>query len=223
MKIKIRGFDFTINNNSSGWLWGGLESWDKETFNWIERNKGGLNFWDIGAWIGPFSLYGSKIFTNVFAFEPDFVAANVLAEHIKDNNISNIKLIREGLYKEEGVVEFGFIGGKFGDSLSSINHKSPNGIKIKTTTIDKMVSLYGRPDFLKIDIEGGEEYLIDDLVKHKFNSFCMSNNGSYMANRKEYEDKINDLLLPLYNCYNRQDEIIDFIPDDGDYYYELKK
>jgi len=197
--MNIRGFEFTINNKSSSWVWGTLESWDPETFNWIEKNKGGEIFWDVGAWIGPFSLFGSKLFDNVISFEPDWVAAKVLEDHINDNQLKNVTLVREGLYSDDTHVDFSFIGGKFGDSLSSICHKNSNSVKIKTLSITKAMELYGDPDFLKIDIEGGEEFLIDDLVKYKFKRFCMSNR------------------------YNRKDEKIDYIPDDGDFYYELKK
>jgi len=220
--MNIRGFDFTIKNSSSGWLWGTLESWDPETFNWIEENKGQKLFWDIGAWIGPFSLFGSKLFKKVIAFEPDWVAAEVLQDHIRDNGIENITLERKGVYKETGTVDFGFIGGKFGDSLSSINHAKENAVKIKTISIYDAVSLYGTPDFLKIDIEGGEEYLIEDLANFKFKGFCMSNHGEYMKDRKKYEEKLNDLILPLYNCYGRDGNEVNFIPDDGDFYYKLK-
>jgi len=221
--MNIRGFNFIINNKASGWVWGSLESWDQETFNWIERNKDGKIFWDIGAWIGPFSLYGSKLFDNVISFEPDFIAAKVLEDHINDNQIKNIKLVRKGLYSDDTIVNFSFIGNKFGDSLSSINHVNNNAIKIKTISIDTALSLYGIPDFLKIDIEGGEEYLIEDLAKHKFSAFCMSNHGPYMKDRTIYQQKINDLLLPIYDCYGKDNKKIDFIPDDGDFYYTLKQ
>ena len=166
-------------------------------------------------------MYASKLYTNVIAFEPDTVAAKVLKNHITDNNLTNIKVIEEGLYNTETTVNFGFIGGKYGDSLSSINHPSPVNMKIKTTTIDKAVELYGRPNFLKIDIEGGEEYLIDDLLKHKFQKFCMSNHGPYMKDRKLFKEKL-DKLPTLYDCYNMKNEKITDIPDDGDFYYVLR-
>ena len=40
MNIKIRGYDFVINDMSSAWLWNSLESWDSCTFNWIEKGRG---------------------------------------------------------------------------------------------------------------------------------------------------------------------------------------
>lgn len=222
MNVNIRGFNFIINNPNSIWVWSGYESWDPYTPSWIEKNKGLNKFWDVGAWIGPYTLLASKLYNSVIAFEPDFVALQVLNEHIRDNNIKNVTTVKEGLYNKEAIVNFGFIGGKYGDSLSSINHPSPISHKIKTTSISTAIELYGRPDFIKIDIEGGEEYLIEDLVKQKFNKMCMSNHGPYMKNRKLYEETLNKYLVPLYDCYNIKNEKVDFIPDDGDFYYELK-
>ena len=222
MKTNIRGEEFIINTNISMWVWPGLESWDKYTLNWIEKNRGLDTLWDIGAWIGPFTLYAARLYKNVIAFEPDWVAFKALEQHIIDNSLTNVTTIKLGMYNEETQVNFGFIGEKYGDSLSSINHPAPLGTKIKTTTIDAALLKYKRPDFIKIDIEGSEEYLIDDLVKHKFNRMCMSNHGPYMKDRKRFEKILNEQLLPLYNCYSIKDEKVDFIPDDGDFYYELK-
>lgn len=157
-----------------------MESWDPYTFNWIEKGKGENIFWDVGAWIGPFSLYASKLYNNVFSFEPDYVAAEILKNNIDSNKILNINLIKKGLYKENTEINFGFIGNKYGDSLSSINHPSSINMKINTIDITTAIQLYGYPDFIKIDIEGGEEYLIDDLIRYKFKKMCMSNHGPYM-------------------------------------------
>jgi FkbM family methyltransferase len=223
MFSNIRGHQFIINNLSSSWVWGNPDGWDKETFDWVEKNRGDKIFWDIGAWIGPFTIFGSRLFSKVIAFEPDKIASNVLSQHIKDNNINNVIIETRGLYKENTEVNFGFIGGKYGDSLSSINHHSPLGLKIKTLTIEEAIKQHGYPGFLKIDIEGGEEYLIDDLIKYRFEKMCMSNHGTYMKDRKIFQEKLNDLFGPLYNCYNRQGQKIENIPDDGDFYYELKK
>jgi len=222
MNVNIRGHNFMINDSNSTWLWSTLESWDPYTFNWIEKNKGKEVFWDIGAWIGPFTLYGSMAFNKVVAFEPDYVAVQSLFNNVKDNHLENVTIVRDGLYNEDTYVNFGFIGGKYGDSLSSINHPSPFSTQIKTITIETAIKLYGHPDFLKIDIEGGEEYLLDDLIKYKFKSLCMSNHGQYMKNRKLFQEKLNHSLVPLYNCYSIHDDLIDFVPDDGDFYYELK-
>jgi FkbM family methyltransferase len=222
MNIQIRGYNFIINDNNSNWLWSTLESWDPYTFNWIEKNKGKHICWDIGAWIGPFTLYSSKLFNKVISFEPDLIAFKSLQNNVNTNNLFNVTLVQEGLFNEETYINFGFIGAKFGDSLSSINHPSPIGNLIKTMTINKAIELYGHPDFLKIDIEGGEEYLIDDLIKFKFNNFCMSNHGPYMKNREQFTDKLNTDLLPFYNCYNIKNEKLEYVPDDGDFYYELK-
>jgi FkbM family methyltransferase len=218
--MNIRGYSFNIALQN--WVWNSLESWDPDTFNWLDRNKGKELFWDVGAWIGPFTLYGSKIFSKVIAFEPDKVALRVLAAHVLNNQLSNVILENRGLYKENTEVSFGFIGGKFGDSLSSINHDN-QAVKIQTLSIETAIELYGKPDFTKIDIEGGEEYLLEDLAKYKFETFCMSNHGPYMKDRKVFYQKLNDLILPLYDCYSIKNEKVTDIPDDGDFYYELKK
>ena len=238
MNTNIKEFDFIINNSTSVWVWNDIRSdkWESNTFKWLENHKGLNNFWDIGAWVGPFTLYGSKIFNKVVAFEPDYIAFNALREHTIDNNLINVTLVKEGLYNTNDNISFGFFCGKFGDSLSSINSSyisdrwkyDPNctpdkEYKIKTITIEKSIELYGRPDLLKIDIEGGEEYLIDDLIKFKFNAICIAIHNGYMKDNSTFLEKINTILLPLYDCYDDNEEKVEVIKGDEQCYFELKK
>jgi len=244
MNTNIKEFDFIINNMTSVWVWNDAkdDKWELNTFKWLEKNKGANIFWDIGAWVGPFTLYGSKIFNKVVAFEPDYVAFNALQDHIKDNQLKNVTIIKRGLYNEETDVNFGFYRGKFGDSLSSINSEyitnkygktyvaSSNfndplhmEYKIKTITIEKSIELYGRPNILKIDIEGGEEYLIDDLIKFKFDAICIAIHNGYMKDNSIFLEKINKLFLPLYDCYSDEGKKIVIINGDEQCYFELKK
>ena len=247
MATNIKEFGFVINDLHSQWVWNDIKEkrWESDTFRWVEKNAGADVFWDVGAWVGPFTLYGSKIFGEVVSFEPDYVAFNTLQNHVADNMLTNVTLVKRGLYKEETDVNFGFIFGKFGDSLSSINsdyisdkyrksyvasagllaNKDSLNIeyKIKTITIEKSIELYGYPDFLKIDVEGGEEYLIDDLIKYRFSTLCMAIHNGWMKNNAEFLEKINRFFVPLYNCYNASEEKTEIIKGDEECYFELKK
>jgi hypothetical protein len=72
-------------------------------------------------------------------------------------------------------------------------------ITVNTITIDKMISIYGEPDLIKIDVEGGEYECIKSLTK-KVDNLCF-----------EWASEMNDVsyycLDYLYSLGFRQFEI----------------
>ena len=71
-EIIFRGHTFNYQGNEG--FWNGLDGWEKETFDVLDKYIGKDSVvLDVGAWMGIISLYASKLGGNAFAFEPDDV------------------------------------------------------------------------------------------------------------------------------------------------------
>ena len=61
--------------------------WEADTFDFIENHvREGTVVLDIGAWIGPISLYAAALGGRVISLEPDPVAYASLAENVRLND-----------------------------------------------------------------------------------------------------------------------------------------
>ena len=116
----------------------------------------------------------SKKFHKVISIEADKVAAQALKNNILDNKISNIDLIEKVFFNDS--LEEVYFGPNvhrtegFGDSMSQsrINPINTNDYKLDTVTFKEIIEKYKeeRISFVKVDIEGGEENILEDLFKY---------------------------------------------------------
>lgn len=131
-----------------------------------ERGGDAIVF-DIGAWVGPYTLLAAHYGAQVLAVEPDPVAYAGLVANLAENRT----ISRYVATIQEAVTPDGFDTielrrrGSWGDSMSSIT-RSPSEhqgrMAVKATTIRRLCELYAVPTLLKMDIEGGESVVIPD-------------------------------------------------------------
>jgi FkbM family methyltransferase len=128
--------------------------------------KKGMIVIDVGAFDGTFTIYASKKAGDtgeVIAYEPDNFAYKMLLRNIRLNNLSNVSVIKRGIYNQEGKKLF---INSFWDSR--ISHDNTRNLKhIEVSTLDlEMERLYlSRVDFVKMDIEGAELEAIQTMKK----------------------------------------------------------
>jgi FkbM family methyltransferase len=173
-RITINKLSFNVNENNLV-FWKKVEDkkWETDTFTVFDRflNKDTVYF-DIGAWIGPTILYTAQISKYAYGFEPDPVAFDVLKANLELNLAEDwykkVAIHNKAVSTENG---FMFIGSKSGggDSLSSVLF-SDNETKWKVETIAmtdfiEKNNLKNEKLFFKMDIEGGEYFLIPVLNK----------------------------------------------------------
>ena len=131
---------------------------------------------DVGANIGLYTVLFSKIISKqnkVLAIEPANAVLKYLYNNIKMNNCEDSVIIFEGAASETEASAFlNTIPGKeeyssIGDLVNpDVENLDRNLIKIKTNTIDQLVSSYQlNPGFIKIDIEGAELLALNGLIK----------------------------------------------------------
>ncbi len=94
---------------------------------------------DIGANVGAFSLFMSRMVKHVYAVEP--MTTDILRQNVVLNGINNITVLDEAL--GNGMLEITWVG-------------CTNRYIIGKSLTDLIKLCGGRVDFLKMDCEGGE-------------------------------------------------------------------
>lgn len=122
---------------------------------------------DAGANIGLAILYWKKKFpkAKIIAFEPSKLAYKSLLKNVEENKLDNVVCINKALSNTEGIQSFTtneLISGSLNmDKNLELNYE------VQTTRLSKY--LQNPVDFLKIDIEGGEKQIYEDVKKHILN------------------------------------------------------
>ena len=125
---------------------------------------------DIGCNIGQYmTLFSNWVPTGkVYSFEPDpstYAFANFNKEI---NQLSNVVILNEGVGDTYDELEF-FKDSKTGGRRGSFEKKyvrdsyTGKSVKVKTRPFKDLVEKYGVPNFVKIDVEGFEDKVIEGI------------------------------------------------------------
>lgn len=119
---------------------------------------------DCGSNTGLSVLYFKKIFpdSHIIAFEPDTEAFSMLEFVVQRNNLTHIQLYNRALGNAEGETKL------FRESpaaLTATVFPSESNQFISASTVKLSAILLEETDLVKIDIEGSEIYVIEDLIK----------------------------------------------------------
>lgn len=179
------GFFIDKKTQNSYWWPTYFEVWENETFRIIKKHttskRGPTVFCDIGAWIGTTSLLTAHLVDRIVAVEADVSAQREFIENVKVNQLSHkVRLDGRAIFSHDNhFVTFGpGSDGKLNSSMSKIH----TGHGDRTTTQDYQVATIsfkslcdqykiplnnnetGENVFIKCDIEGGEEFILADLL-----------------------------------------------------------
>lgn len=162
-------------------------SWEIETFNVFDKFLDYSKiFIDIGGWIGTTSIYGSRKSKHVYSIEADSLSFIDLTKNINLNcKKGSTTLINKAIFNVDDVeIKFGknkyLQNSKMNDSTSQIyNNMNDENMEldtfsVKTITLQRIIDQYKidpvEISLIKVDIEGGEENILDDLfvIHEKF-------------------------------------------------------
>jgi FkbM family methyltransferase len=155
---------------------------------------------DCGANIGLSVLYFKSKYpgANIIAFEPDPTNFTLLKKNIEGNNLHNVELRNEAVWKDNTTIEFvsdGTLGSKIGSTSSGSNVIRMNATRLRDYLDEKI-------DFLKLDIEGAEYEVLKD---------CKDKLGS-----------IQYLFIEFHGFFDRMYELTDIfsmVQENGFSYY----
>ena len=232
-----------INFNVAGdfsilWFKTFINQWERETFhilNYYAPKYGRESFvnandikkkiyLDIGAWIGPTTLYAANFYTKVVALEPDPVALEILKKNIFVNNYNNITVVDKALAIVDDSIIFGG-NGELGNSESTMlvsnsryitecwggrwtsEERKQNIIEVEGITMSKLLEINQIDPkeiaLIKMDIEGGEfmviPHLATFLLEHNIPLYISLH---YVFLKEEHVKFILKILFDIYNdCY----------------------
>ncbi len=168
-KIEIENFSVYYNNRSSA------EQTAEEIFTLhpyrFVTDKENPFIIDAGSNVGIAALYFYKLYpgAEIFCFEPDPNAFEKLKINMAANKIENVNLMNMAVSNKEGSIDF--FGQIFVDSPDArgnsilsdwgLQREVSNTTKVKTVKLSSYIDR--EVDFLKLDIEGAEQQVLEDL------------------------------------------------------------
>jgi FkbM family methyltransferase len=173
--LNIRGNKMYLDGATGGigaeLLMGGVhEEYETELFKKMAQD--GMVVVDIGANIGYYTLIAAKLVGNqgiVYAFEPEPSSYKLLCKNIQANGYTNITAVQKAVSKTNGKTKFYVDAAmtnfsSFGKDNVLTRSKNLDCLEVETITLD---DFFGRTvgddriDFMKIDVEGAEELVVD--------------------------------------------------------------
>jgi FkbM family methyltransferase len=121
---------------------------------------------DCGANIGMSVIFFKSLYPNaeVIAFEPDPRTFARLEENVHGNRLADVRLINRALAAAPGTVRFYSDTAADGSIIASLDPARGGRLALTVQAVT-LSSFIERPvDFLKIDVEGAEYGLVQELV-----------------------------------------------------------
>jgi FkbM family methyltransferase len=168
----LYGKHFKVENEPADvWGWIAKGTWEPHAFRTLDRflDKS-ITYLDLGAWIGTHSLYGATLAGRTLAVEPDPVAFEILRKNVSHNPELGIETHQVAIAGHNGTLTIG--SGALGHSTTRINPlagggigKSEEFVTVSCCTLRMFCELRGitGPLFIKMDVEGAEELILNDL------------------------------------------------------------
>jgi len=129
--------------------------------------QSGQLVFEIGSNIGQYTLIFSErvgVDGRVVAIEPDSDNFTFLSLNCTRNHCQNVILLHSAVADQIGTSIFykdTITGGRMSSLIQSFaaSHFQGRTEDVSVTTLERLIELYGIPDFVKVDVEGAEDLI----------------------------------------------------------------
>lgn len=161
-----------------------FQNWENEKFNVFDKVKDNRGIAiDIGAWIGTTSIWLAKNFYHVVSIECDKESLICLEKNLTASECKNVTICDKAISNTSEKIIFGPIGNRLNESTSCIKTHSnnENDYVMRSATFKQIIYDYiysnekinsHRISFIKCDIEGEEENILEDLLHFAYYNNC---------------------------------------------------
>jgi FkbM family methyltransferase len=155
---------------------------------------------DCGSNIGMAVLFFKLIYpkSKIIAFEPDSDTFQILSKNIRSNNLSDVEIFDKALSSSEGRVNFYYSSSTQGSlkmSLDPNRLSNPASRMVETVKLSSYIS--SSVDFVKLDVEGSELAVIEDLAKNSKLDLVKEMIVEYHHHVEKQRDNMSELLRIL--------------------------
>ena len=154
-----RGLRWSLAAAGRGFWSGRFEADRTEALAELVRR--GDRFWDGGAHQGYVTLLASRRVGpegSVTALEPSGYNRWYLERHVDWNDLGNVRILPVALAADDGRRSFDETGSSVTFRVGEGSERVP--VRSPSTVVEKV----GAPTFVKLDIEGGEEEVMEDVL-----------------------------------------------------------
>lgn len=168
MRVNLNGRELEVHEQPADfWAW---KSFEPHNFEFLgQLLKPDVTFLDLGAWVGPFSMWAVGKCKRIAAVEPDPVAFAILEKNAKLN--PGFELVREAVSDHDGTIKLG--SSWLGCSTTRANPLAGNcapwaeehTFEVKCSTLSTFAREHELTDplVIKMDVEGSEEQVLTDI------------------------------------------------------------
>jgi FkbM family methyltransferase len=181
-----------------------------QTYNFTSSNPAPLIF-DCGSNIGLSVFYFKKIYpaSRIVAFEPDADAFMVLRKNIEKNQLADVSIFNVALSSIEGELTLYKKPASFG-SLTMSLIASVEKTHVQTVSAKKLSAfIHGKVEMIKIDVEGSEIGILDDLLKSSELGLIEKMTIEYHPTLSNIS--IDDFIMKIrahnFECYSVKDQL----------------
>lgn len=189
VSVRVNNVAFHVTEFQQEEFWAAVRQglWEPDTFEILDRFlEPSWRFVDIGAWIGPTSLYAAKKCGIVDAYECDPVALRALKDNFMLNRdiLERVKIHEFALGDHDGSIEL--YSAQLGNSETSIFNMHERNDEVLQNQQKIIVGVrdvqaifrengYANCDrtLVKIDVEGSEFKILPRLADYIGNSRCV--------------------------------------------------
>jgi FkbM family methyltransferase len=157
---------------------------------------------DCGANIGLSVIYMKRLYPDaeILAFEPDKKNFELLNKNITAYNYKGVQLLQEAVWTENTILQFADEG-----SMSSRIDTDDSTKTVPVKAVRLKDYLIRQVDFLKIDIEGAEYRVLNDVAEnlHFVNNLFLEYHGSFNQG-KELAEMIGLIVEKGFSYYIKE-------------------